>query len=517
MDLPPPDAASQALLLVQAGRAEEALEAITAVLAREDVALADKPALRYAAAVAHHALGNHSRMGGAADACLAAARRLDSPGWMATAHGLRAMAEILLDRVDVAMRHLALGEREVARTEDPGLRSWGHNGLGYCYLTLRLYELAIPHLERASPGEDPIPSPSGPVIHLLNLAEAHLRWADEIERAAPEEAASDDVLAHRATSNAYAEQALEAARTLDLPHMVAGARALELVTRPAEQADASVPELREVWEDPTHVDHTGGRATVGVALARALWRSGHREEALVIAEQAAAASDGATDWQVTANARWLQTEMAHELGVEGAAAGRAYALTLSRVLWRQRLATLHGAIAAREVEAMQHQVRAAQRQATSDPLTGVANRRALDERLAQLASSPAERPTSLMLVDLDGFKGVNDHHGHAVGDALLQAIATAVVGAVGPRDLVVRLGGDEFVVVAPDTDPVEATALADRVADAASSAHVHVDGVGAVRVTVSVGVRTTGPGLPVAALLESADEAMYAAKQRRAG
>ena len=119
MDLPPPDAASQALLLVQAGRAEEALEAITAVLAREDVALADKPALRYAAAVAHHALGNHSRMGGAADACLAAARRLDSPGWMATAHGLRAMAEILLDRVDVAMRHLALGEREVARTEDP--------------------------------------------------------------------------------------------------------------------------------------------------------------------------------------------------------------------------------------------------------------------------------------------------------------------------------------------------------------------------------------------------------------
>ncbi len=158
-------------------------------------------------------------------------------------------------------------------------------------------------------------------------------------------------------------------------------------------------------------------------------------------------------------------------------------------------------------------------EASTDELTGLPNRRSVYDVLGRALGRLRRDgvPVAVAYLDLDGFKGVNDHHGHAVGDALLQAIATAVVGAVGPRDLVVRLGGDEFVVVAPDTDPVEATALADRVADAASSAHVHVDGVGAVRVTVSVGVRTTGPGLPVAALLESADEAMYAAKQRRAG
>lgn len=517
MDHSPPDAAGQALALVRLGRVADALDLVERTLADDRVPLADKPALRYAAAVAHHALGQHHRQIAAADACLAAARRLGSPGWMACARTLRAMAEIHLDRVDVALRLLAQAEQELTRTTDPGLRSWAHNGLGYCYITLRLYELALPHMEQAVPGADPIPSPLAPVIHALNLAEVHLRWADEIERAAPEGTPTDDVRTHRATANTHARTALDEARRMGHAQMTANAKALELVTRPAELADATVEELRAVWADPDHVDHIGGQATVGTALARALWRSGQREEALQIADRAAALSDDATDWQVTANARWLQTEMAVEMGVEGAAAGRAYALTLSRVLWRQRLATLHGARAAQEVEAMQDQIRTARREASSDPLTGVGNRRALDERLTELALSPSERPTSLLLVDLDHFKAINDQHGHGVGDALLRAIADAITGAARRGDLVVRLGGDEFVVVAPDTDAAEAHVVAARVQEVAEAAHVVVEGAGPVAVTISVGSATTGPALPVQGLLEAADAAMYDAKHRRAG
>ena len=517
--VPPREAASRALSLVQLGRAADAVTLVEQALVAPGVRLEDKPPLRYAAAVSHHALGNHEQQILAADACLAAGRRLEQPGWMANARCLRAMAEIRTDRVDAALRDLARAEYDLARTDDPGLASWAHNGLGYCYLELRLYELAIPHLEDATPIDNPVEAPAASVIHYLNLAEVHQRWADEIERAAPEEADGEDVRRNRDTSNAYARQAVEEARRLENPHLVAMARSLELVTRPPALADASVEELRSVWEDPDHTEHTGGRPTVGSALARALWRTGRREEALEVAQEAARLSEDAADWQITANARWLLTEMAHEAGIEGAAAGRAYGLTLSRVLWRQRLATLHGALSAREVESLQHEMSRAQQAATSDPLTGVANRRALETVLGRVGSGPQDGPTSLLLVDLDGFKRVNDEHGHQVGDEVLRAVAAAISETARREDLVVRFGGDEFVIVATHTDATAAATLAERVRLAVSSVRVPVAGDDGpfVGVTASVGTRTTGPDLAVEDLVAAADRAMYAVKQTREG
>ena len=138
--------------------------------------------------------------------------------------------------------------------------------------------------------------------------------------------------------------------------------------------------------------------------------------------------------------------------------------------------------------------------------------------LAAIGSSAQDGPTSMLLIDLDGFKQVNDEHGHHVGDEVLRAVARAIADTARHEDLVVRFGGDEFVVVAADTDATSASILADRVRIAVSHVQVPVDGEGSptVGVTASVGTRTTGPDLAVEELVAAADRAMYAVKQHRA-
>jgi GGDEF domain-containing protein len=99
----------------------------------------------------------------------------------------------------------------------------------------------------------------------------------------------------------------------------------------------------------------------------------------------------------------------------------------------------------------------AQRAVLEDPLTGVGNRRALDEALrsvsAEAAAGSCDVPVSLLVVDLDDFKRINDTYGHVVGDEVLRAVAMAVRGVARADDVVARLGGDEFVVLARGADP----------------------------------------------------------------
>jgi diguanylate cyclase (GGDEF)-like protein len=106
--------------------------------------------------------------------------------------------------------------------------------------------------------------------------------------------------------------------------------------------------------------------------------------------------------------------------------------------------------------------------ALTDPLTGVANRRALlvaaDHEIAR--HRRAERPFAVVMVDLDGFKQVNDRFGHAAGDDLLRDVAAALTRAMRGQDTVARFGGDEFCVLAPDTDFDGAGPLCDRVSAA---------------------------------------------------
>ena len=150
------------------------------------------------------------------------------------------------------------------------------------------------------------------------------------------------------------------------------------------------------------------------------------------------------------------------------------------MLWQQRLSTLQGAKAALDVERLRRDTQIAQREAAEDPLTGIGNRRALTEalraaaeRFGDVAPDVGHRPWhSLLVIDLDGFKAINDVHGHVLGDEVLRAVAAALRGAARAEDVVVRLGGDEFVVLAQDADEAAGLALADRIAEAISALSV---------------------------------------------
>jgi diguanylate cyclase len=154
------------------------------------------------------------------------------------------------------------------------------------------------------------------------------------------------------------------------------------------------------------------------------------------------------------------------------------------------------------------------REALTDDLTGLANRRAL---LRSLADAVADSPrAALLLCDLDGFKEFNDTLGHEAGDELLREAARRIARAIGRRGQVARLGGDEFAVLAPGADAGEAMVLAELLRNALA-APLPVAGI-EVRVEASVGVALAPLHAHRAAgLLRRADVAMYEAKGARTG
>jgi diguanylate cyclase (GGDEF)-like protein len=188
---------------------------------------------------------------------------------------------------------------------------------------------------------------------------------------------------------------------------------------------------------------------------------------------------------------------------------------LSHVLWRQRLSTLQGAQAALQVELLHRDNAVAHQAASEDPLTGVGNRRQLDDALhavqADAGSGGPDSPVSLLVVDLNDFKQINDTYGHVVGDDVLRAVAMAIRGVARSDDVVARLGGDEFVVLARGADEPAGMRLAERVTAAVDALRVG-SREGSVSLQAAVGVATSPSGLDVGALLAEADVKMYAAK-----
>jgi len=156
-------------------------------------------------------------------------------------------------------------------------------------------------------------------------------------------------------------------------------------------------------------------------------------------------------------------------------------------------------------------------EARTDELTGLANRRALLERAKQVvAASSARRPAALLLLDLDGFKEVNDSLGHTAGDDLLRQVGPRIATVLRSGDLLARLGGDEFAVLLPSADVEEARALAHRLRTQLLEPFT-VDGI-RLHVGVSVGVATSPvPAATIGELLRCADVAMYSAKSSREG
>jgi len=154
-----------------------------------------------------------------------------------------------------------------------------------------------------------------------------------------------------------------------------------------------------------------------------------------------------------------------------------------------------------------------ERQALVDGLTGLANRRAASDALHAEAAR-AERlgtPLSIVLADLDGFKDVNDVHGHAVGDAVLRAFAAVLRETLRESDLAGRWGGEEFLLLLPGADEEGAVQLAERVRIAL--AERSVPSAPGLRVTASFGVAEYAGETNTEELVASADGALYRAKR----
>ncbi len=158
--------------------------------------------------------------------------------------------------------------------------------------------------------------------------------------------------------------------------------------------------------------------------------------------------------------------------------------------------------------------------AETDLVTGVYSHRHLQDRIRQetARAARAHSPLSVLMVDLDDFKRINDDYGHQAGDRVLRSIAGALRAAVRTSDVVARYGGDEFVVVMPDTDFAEASRVAERAeAAVAELEHLMADGT-TVRVTCSVGLALhPRDGRSGKELLRAADAQMYTHKRARSG
>ncbi|HSI41304.1 MAG TPA: diguanylate cyclase [Xanthobacteraceae bacterium] len=152
------------------------------------------------------------------------------------------------------------------------------------------------------------------------------------------------------------------------------------------------------------------------------------------------------------------------------------------------------------------------RQANSDPLTGLGNRRWLMEvGAAEVANSTLSRsPLSALVFDLDHFKSINDGFGHSTGDSVLTAVGDVARAQMRPMDLVARIGGEEFCVLLPGLSEGEAAQIGERLRRA-----IHGMTIGSLppgMVSASVGVASTSGELDLRALLDLADRKLYRAK-----
>jgi diguanylate cyclase len=171
---------------------------------------------------------------------------------------------------------------------------------------------------------------------------------------------------------------------------------------------------------------------------------------------------------------------------------------------------------AKEVQTLTARLERAEAAAFNDSLTGLLNRRGLEKAFADLGPRMASQEgTSLLLVDVDRFKEINDAYGHAVGDQVLRGVAQILRARIKGADIAARVGGDEFAILLPDTASTGARALAEKIRSTLFQARLRRTGsdeqIG--QVSISVGVAHSAEVINIDQFMKKADGALYAAKR----
>ena len=186
---------------------------------------------------------------------------------------------------------------------------------------------------------------------------------------------------------------------------------------------------------------------------------------------------------------------------------------------RARAETLESrlSVASTEIDGLRTKVEAVRREARTDALTALANRKHFDERLTEAAAEAFETGKDLCIVmgDVDHFKTFNDTWGHQTGDQVLRLVASCFADNVKGRDTAARYGGEEFAVILPDTTLANARTLADQIRKHVQTKKVVKRSTGEMMgsITISLGVASLRPGEKPSDLLRRADTCLYTAKR----
>jgi diguanylate cyclase (GGDEF)-like protein len=494
----------------QEGAADEVRRSAEARMAEIGGSVEAGPAgLHFVRAVAFFAVNDYRSALAASNLMLAAADREGDAGWRSIALSFRAGQHIFLGEkelaeysIDAVLRDLVAAEAALAAgVADPSLGSNAHIGIGNNYDLLRLYELAEPHYAAAYELSCQVVDPDSavPAICQANLAAVHLEWALELYRVG--EVAEAEKHSLIAESHALQVGRLATTSTTywrDLAGLYAGCARAD-----GDNPAGAAAQIRHFGDRIRACERMDVWLAAMPFLAVALDRSGRRAEALAVVEDALANLPGHGSWLNAAALTHTHAVLLAKTGSPAECAALRYGDELAAALWRQRQRTLHTAETLRSYEQLRAEHQRVSLSAETDPLTGLANRRAFDRALARHADGADDGLTAVLVIDLDKLKALNDTLGHAAGDRALQAVAGMLAHHIRDGDLLARTGGDEFCALLDGSGSDAAAEVGRRIVDAARELDLGL--------SLSVGI-AAGPSMAVRSTVELADRAMYQAK-----
>ncbi len=338
---------------------------------------------------------------------------------------------------------------------------------------------------------------------------------------------------------AYGQQSLALARATPLPGLISGI----LIALSWSHFELGEPEkarhcLDEVLELAGQSGDARGRAEAQRALGEQFNRVGRYLEGRELLGQALDASLILGEKALTGNCHLALIESCKQLGDYPAALAHSEEYhRIDKEIFNERsdlrlraFQAIHQVEAARreaelvqlrnvtlqqEIEERKNAQKALEHLASYDPLTGLFNRRAFFTQAQPLFAALMARqlPVSVIMLDADYFKRINDQYGHQTGDRALASLAAAIQAVVREGDLVCRYGGEEFVLMLPETDQNDALKAAERLRGSVQDTPLPA-GTALIHITISLGVATTGPTgeNSLDRLLTLADQALYQAK-----